>query len=377
MWLGAPLAMRRSVLARVVVASGTLILALAAGEVTLRYLHPEATREAILARMERERNSWHRPDAMFHHVGDGIFKLDFATSNADSRKRIMIVGDSFAMGHGVGKEARFGTLLEKDLGGEFVVDVLAASSYSPIIYRNIVRRAFSSASYSAVAVFVDQTDPADEVIYESDLLDDDEAGRFDVALMVERGAFVNEMYDRMVRHMAGWRGLLRRSAMINLLDPLSLAEMLPEDNKHLRYLQLIGSRSQLIHAFNEEPDMKLTRTMEALTRRHLDEVVRLCLERGVPLILAANPWEHQVSMKPRVVGPYAGPFPRDNRLEQLLERGYGSVPGVAVLPLTQAFREHHDPSSLFMEYPRNEIHWNEAGHVVVEQSLWAELHRQL
>ena len=49
--------MRRSLLAPVALASGTLILALAAGEATLRNLYPEATRAAILARIERERNA--------------------------------------------------------------------------------------------------------------------------------------------------------------------------------------------------------------------------------------------------------------------------------------------------------------------------------
>jgi hypothetical protein len=354
---------------RLAVALGMLLFCLAAGEVVVRLLHPEATKEAILARIERERNTWHRPDAMFHHIGDGIFNLEFAATDADSPRRIMIVGDSFTMGHGVGKEARFGTLLEENLGGGFEVDVLAASSYSPIIYRNIVRRAFASASYSAVAVFVDQTDPADEVIYEKDLLEGNEADLFDVASMADREAVFNEIYDQIVEGFSGRRGLLRRLAAINLLDPPSLAASLPDDSRHHRYLQLASSRSLLAHGFNDAPDEKVTRTMEVLMRRHLDEVVRLCLERGVPLILAANPWEYQVSTAPRVRGSHGGPFPRDNRLEQLLELAYGDVPGVTVLPLTRPFREHHDPSSLFIEHPRNEIHWSVAGHVVVEENL--------
>lgn len=354
---------------RLGVALGMLLLCLAAGEVAVRLLQPQATRGAILARIERDRNTWHRPDARFHHVGDGIFELQFAATDAGSPRRIMIVGDSFTMGHGVGREARFGTLLENNLGGGFEVDVLAASSYSPIIYRNIVRRAFASASYAAVAVFVDQTDPADEVIYEKDLLEGGEGDLFDVASMTDREAVFNEMYDRIVEEFSGWRGVLRRSAAFNLLDPPSLAESLPDESRHHRYLQLASSRSLLVHGFNEAPDEKVTKTMETLMRRHLDQVVRLCLERDVPLILAANPWEHQVSAAPSVIGDHAGPYPRDNRLEGLLESAYGGVPGVAVLPLTRAFREHTDPSSLFIEYPRNEIHWSVAGHVVVEENL--------
>jgi hypothetical protein len=351
-----------------------LLICLAAGELVVRIFHPEATRAAILASIERERNTWHRPDADFHHIGDGIFNLEFPSSEADPPgKRIMIVGDSFAMGHGVGSEARFGAILERNLGGAYEVDVLAASSYSPIIYRNIARRALSSASYAAVAVFVDQTDPVDEVIYEKDLLQAGEGRRFDVAAMVERERVFTEMYDGMVKDFEGWKGLLRRSAVVNLLDPPSLAASLPAESRYHDYLQLASSRSLLINAFNEEPDEKVTRTMEVLMRRHLDEVVRLCLERRVPLILAANPWEHQVTTAPRVPGLHSGPFPRDNRLEGLLELAYGDVPGVTVITLTQAFREHRDPASLFLERPRNEIHWSEAGHVVAERTLRAAL----
>jgi len=97
----------------------------------------------------------------------------------------MLVGDSFTMGFGVGKEKRFGTLLQQHLGEGTKVDVLATSSYSPVIYRNVARKALSLASYRVVGVFVDQTDPTDDLIYQEDLLDND-SKMFDVSRMTER-----------------------------------------------------------------------------------------------------------------------------------------------------------------------------------------------
>jgi hypothetical protein len=69
----------------------------------------------------------------------------------------------------------------------------------------------------------------------------------------------------------------------------------------------------------------------------------------------------------------SGPYPRENRLELVLAERYGADPGVAIVPLTEAFREHPDPSSLFLDRPRNEIHWNREGHAVVERTLGAVL----
>jgi hypothetical protein len=87
----------------------------------------------------------------------------------------MIGGDSFAMDHGVGEEKRFGHLLSEHLGRSVEVDVLATSGYAPVIYRNVARKALSLASYRAVAVFVDQTDPADDLISNEDMVADSQS----------------------------------------------------------------------------------------------------------------------------------------------------------------------------------------------------------
>jgi len=212
------------------------VLAIVAGAIVscehvARWLRPGATRDAILQRIERERYRWKQPDPEFHHVGNGIYELRFPSRENGPRRRVMIVGDSFAMGHGVGEEYRFGSMLQRNLGDATPVDVLAATSYSPIIYRNIVDRALATARYAAVAVFVDQTDPADDTIYRNDLLAEGESRLFDVELMQERDRILEQTYDSIESGLHGWKGLARRSAMVNLaVPPPTILTAFPDGN---------------------------------------------------------------------------------------------------------------------------------------------------
>jgi len=359
--------MRR--LARPALLLGVLALGLVVAEVAARRLHPEATLAAQLARLGRDRNALRTPDAEFHHVGDGIFRLDFPPPGVASLPRILVVGDSFAMGHGVGVDQRFGALLGQRLHGAAEVDVLATTSYSPIIYRNIVRRALAANRYVCVALFVDQTDPSDEVIYRKDLTGP-ASREFDVVAMRERIAVLGAAYDRMEAGFTGWRGLPRRLALVNaLFPPQALLDTLPADSPHRAYVELSLARSRLTRIFEEAPETSLAQTMTAVLLEHLDESVALAQAAGAGVVLAANPWEDQVSPSPRVARGSSGPYPRENRLERLLVERYGKAPGVVVLDLTAAFRAEPEPSQLFLDVPAHEVHWNRAGHELVARTL--------
>lgn len=350
-------------------------------EVSMRLLHPEATRSGTVSRLERERELllWDRPDAEFHHVGDGIFRLKFPSPSEPARTRIMLVGDSFVMGEGasVYETYRFGTLLQQSFGPEVKVDVLATTTYSPIIYRNVVRKALSLAQYTAVAVFVDQTDPVDDLVYERDLLDAS-SHLFDLDSMRQRRALAHQTYRRMIEelsttNLSSWVSP-RRFALVNLLRPVSLPAAFPKDSRHYRYVRLWSEEyASLLSQFTLAPESDATRRMESLLFRNLDEIVALCRERGVPLLLAVNPWEYQVSKKPRNVQRIPGPYPRENRLEQIIRDRYRDRAGVHLIALTPHFRAHPDPSRLFIDRPANEIHWNREGHALVERVLRAFL----
>jgi hypothetical protein len=342
------------------------IIGLLLVEVATRVLFPAALPWRLQARLERERHNPTRPDSMFHHVGDGRFHLNFPPPSDSGLPRIMVVGDSFAMGAGVEKGERFGSLLQAHLGGRVAVDVLATSSYSPVIYRNIVRTALAANHYRAVTIFVDQTDPADDLIYQEELLDADSL-QFNLNLMKERARAVDDAYGALLEQLGGWLNL-RHFVVFNMLKPLSILSAFKPGDPHYRYVYLSAARTRLIQTFAQEPAVAESRQMEALLTMHLDQIVAMCREAQVPLFLAANPWEAQCSQEPKKGVRFLGPFPIENRLERLLNDRYGGLSGVYVVPLTQAFRAHQDPSSLFLK-EATEIHWTAEGHGVAEHTL--------
>lgn len=362
---------------KVYLTMAAVVISLALLEIAMRVLDPEATRSGTVSGLEPELERvrvW-RPDAEFHHVADGIRRLKFPSPSEPARTRIMLVGDSFVMGAGVGEDYRLGTLLQQSFGPEVQIDVLATSSYSPIIYRNIVRKALSLTQYTAVAVFVDQTDPLDDLAYEEDLLDAS-SHLFDLESMRERQALVQQTYQRMIEELSttdllSWVSP-RRFALFNLLRPASLLAACPKDNRHCRYIRLSYERPFFLTQFEVAPESDVTRKMESLLFRNLDEIVAVCREHGVPLLLTANPWEYQVAKKPRMVRTIhevPGPYPRENRLEQIIRDRYRDRAGIQLIALTPAFRADPDPSRLFLDWPANEVHWNREGHALVARVL--------
>ena len=341
-------------------------------ELAVRVLFPDMTRDNIVLRLKNERPTWATPDGEFHHAGEGIHRLKFPDGSGAEINRIMLVGDSFVMGHGVGEEDRFGQLLQRHLGQGAMVDILGTTSYSPVIYRKVVQKALSLASYRAVAVFIDQTDPVDDLIYDEDVIEDGGPRSFDVDRMIDRQKVVDHAYDDLLSRFSGAANI-RRSAAVNLLLPLALEDYVRPQDKYYRYLRLSLQRPAFIARFNADPESDESRKMLSLVTRHLDQIVAQCRERGVPLFLVANPWEFQSSRRPRITLDLPGPFPKDNRLEGILGGKYGNLTGVHVVSMTRYFREQDDPSSLFISMPGHEIHWNASGHQLVETVLRQQL----
>jgi hypothetical protein len=341
-------------------------------EVTISLLFPGAASWHLKIRFVTEKNNLHalRPDALFHHVGDNKYHLDFPPASDSRLPRIMIVGDSFAMAEGVVKGERFGSLLQTNLGNQVSVDVLAASSYSPVVYRNIIRTALTTNSYRAVIVFVDQTDPADDLIYQDDLLSED-SWLFNLDQMTNRAMVLDNAYGRLLEQFSGWVNP-RYSAIYNVLKPISVTDAFSPGDRHYHYVTLAAARTRLVQTFAQEPAAAESRQMEALLTTHLDQILSMCREHKIPLFLAANPWEAMCSSDPNKGVRFRGPFPIQNRLEHLLNDRYAGTNNIYIVPLTQAFRAEKNPSNLFLNFV-TEIHWNKEGHIIVERALRKEL----
>jgi hypothetical protein len=346
-------------------------IVLTAAELLARLAFPDMTYGNLVLRLTNERPKWATPDAEFHHVGDGIYRLEFPSITEPERNRVMIVGDSFPMGHGVGEDKRFGHLLQTYYGDSVKVDVLASTSYSPVIYRRIIEKALSLARYRAIAVYIDQTDPVDELIYKEDVIE--QQGRtFDLERMTERKQAINAAYDDLLSGMSNLMSP-RHVTIYNLLRPPSLLDNLNQGAKFYHYLKLSLGRMDLIREFSINQNSDQSEEMKALMVRHLDQIVSLCGRNQVPLLLLTNPWEFQTSSRPRITLQLPGPFPKENRPELILQSRYSDIPAVHVVPMTRAFREQPNPSSLYLDHPGHEFHWNEAGHALAEQVLRDQL----
>ncbi len=352
--------------------AASLALGLVLAEALVRLMVPDATRASLVERLKNERVNWARPDAEFHHVGDGIHQLAFPKPGAAQAARILVIGDSFAMGERVGKTKRFGTLLQQHLGEGAQVDVLAVTGYSPVIYRNILRKAFELATYHAVVISLDQTDPVDDLIYEEDVVTMDPKVVFDMNRMADRDKALNSAYSSLLEHLSRPVSL-RLSALYNLFRPPSIAGYFDQENPHYTYVARSLERPQLIGQFILDPRSDLTRRMEALLTRHLDHIVSECRGLKVPVFMFANPWEFETAPYLRITLGLPGPFPKENRLEGVLLERYGSMPDVHVIRMTEYMRAQPNPSQLYVDNPGHEFHWNAKGHAVAEAILRREL----
>ena len=123
------------------------------------------------------------------------------------------------------------------------------------------------ANYRAVALFVDQSDPADELIYEEDVIENGGSISFDANRIAERQKAVDAAYDGMLKSL---RELpLRTFALYNLLRPLSLADYFGPQSKYYRYVRLSLERPALIREFTVNPESERSRkTVRAYDAAH-------------------------------------------------------------------------------------------------------------
>jgi hypothetical protein len=348
----------------------TFAICLLIGECSVARLLPRYSFESQLARMERAKQivRW-RPHRQFHHVGDGWRKMHLPDSLSPAKTRVMIVGDSFVMGHGVGAEGRFGNLLSKESGDRLAIAVLGMSSHSTIVYRNTVREALKRSDYDVALIFIDQTDPVDDWLYAPDLTDDEADWNFRIGHMRERYDLLTRALTRLDRKFADRSNGLRRFALYNLARPVDLLEMIPPESPHRDYVRRsLKQRGRRIRRLLGEPDSQSSRALIATTLAYTRDIHRELSARGVRILFVANPWpQHVISSAGKMKGSEPD-LPLENCLEIALQTEYAGLEGVDVLPMTRIFRDHENPSRLFFD-GTDEIHWSWIGHRYVALKL--------
>lgn len=256
--------------------------------------------------------------------------------------RVAVLGDSFTWGHGVGDEAIFTRLMERDLPG---VEVLnfglsgAASDQQLLILRDHVL----PAGPDLVLVMVSRNDFAA-------LLESREGSYFKPRFVLQEdgGLRLTGVPVPEVSPIARWHyRLRRRSALLNLvesrLESLPWVEAGPSGDT-----PSAGSRSADAYA---------------LMRAILGAMAAESRERGA---------RFAIGLVPSSAHTYLVPIPPVELRRHEVLRGIASFAGFPVLDLVPAFREAAaDPataSRVRLHYPRDG-HWNEMGHALAALEL--------
>jgi hypothetical protein len=271
----------------------------------------------------------------------------------DQGPRLVVLGDSYVEGLGVPYEETFVGLLASRLApaGIEVLDA-GVAGYSPKLYLLKLRWLLEEAHLRIddVAVFVDTSDPHNEIEYETWAPTHDGGARPGVlGRAVEattRWSFTARVVNAVARR---WRGR--------------------EDDSRLELLKTIDDE---LYDFDEpEVSARWGRRGLDLCDRYMQQLADLCRARGIRLTVAVHPASVHVlagDVRPRWVEHWEG-FARRNQatfvdlfpvfLDPALRAALPPAPP-GITPWLNVVRRY---------YIEGDVHWNGAGHRLVAESL--------
>ena len=289
----------------------------------------------------------------------GLRGPDIQQNRSPDRYRILILGDSFTMGNGVGDEKTFCALLEKSLNTDHKVEVLngGVDSYTPILSYFQLTKDFASLKPDLVVLNLDISDLIQEAAYrkKANYGPDGEivgiAGRNKEAELSFRTRF---------RAWVDQHLYVTRMAFFFL----EKGEKLPD----LTVNNVVISPNFVILRHTLEGD-KVDRTGQ--WQNIFDSVTKIkqyCDRNGIQFLLTIYPWGHQVNDKEWNPGRFRF-ITKDSRIS---DKSIGTIQqfseanGIPLLNVFPAFRSYTGSSPLYYSI---DMHWTEAGHKLMAREL--------
>ncbi len=285
----------------------------------------------------------------------GAFKIDVE----DGHERMLILGDSFIEGQGVGFEQSVAGLLQSFYAPDGVEVLNAAvSSYSPRLYLLKARWLVEQAGlrFDRLVVFVDISDIANEIAYqyfEPGAFGRGELARFRIAKWLRKRSATVYSVDRV--STGGVHNPLLNPVFRSSLEPMSEQEL------------------EVVHSFFDYEYVAAwvrdDAALEAwgrhgleLAEDHMSQLVQLCDDLDARMSLVVFPWPNQL-------------FWGDRDSRQLRYwRDFAARKGIGFVDLYPAFFSAGPPDrvhkSLFIHH---DVHWNEHGNRLVASHLLAHL----
>jgi hypothetical protein len=275
-------------------------------------------------------------------------------SKESGNKRIIFIGDSFTEGISLPYEKTFVGIIDKVLKTRNT-EVLNAGvmSYSPKLYYFKIKHIIEveKIKFNQLAVFIDMSDIHDEIIYKEFIPGSDMA---------------ENKLEHYVKEYS-----IRHSVIFNLVSRL-INRVIPYkyDNSELaaikfqmQYETLDNYLYNLSGWYADENYQKWGRDGFKLASYYMSELISLCKNNGIEVIIAVYPWPRQVDER----------NPENNHV--LLWKEFADKNRIKFINLYPIFMSSTPEKVIDQYYLRNDFHFNEAGNSLIASEFirWYEL----
>jgi len=324
-------------------------------------------------------NAFRCPDAWFHHGmlpnrdalnkwGERVYEVhtnnlgfkDGETrqvSRDTDKKRIMILGDSFAEGIGMEWQESFAGILYDTLGHRGI-EVLNAAvvSYSPRLFylktKYLVE--VSGLSFDELVVFIDSSDPLNEITYK-DFQPYDKK-------VVKRAR--TGMHRFLYRHSFLWQSITRQ---VNNLGRNPVTDRWSPFMGNAQQDETVTAGNDFIKAMaewstNRSYYERWGQEGLKLASENMSRLAGLCAAHHIRLSVAVYPWPYLVLRRDldNLQVKYWGEFCAGHR--------------IGFINLFPAFINNSDPGEVVRRmYIPGDVHWNKEGHRHVADTLYTLL----
>lgn len=319
------------------------------------------------------------PYLMYNRFGD--FKVEMKTDNMGFRGRdikekepgtyrIVMLGDSFTMGEGIGDDQTFPLLVERYLnemkGRKYEVINLGVESYSPVLEYLELKEYIGMLKPDMVILNFDMSDVVPEYVYRK-IASYDKTG--DVIAVNGFPEYNRRKEDprEVIMNWIYMHLFITGHAVENLRKHFGANE--PEDINEMTVRTAVESQNGrlLIHTL-DMPQLKEAAEMYSMDEDSIERAKELCDRYGCKFILSVYPWGHQVSDKEWVPGRY-GYVPKgvgisDRTVEELGK--FSKAQRITFFNAFPYFREYKGGEYLYYSH---DMHWTPAGQELMAKYL--------
>jgi len=275
-----------------------------------------------------------------------------------NKKRILFIGDSFTEGLGLPFEKTFVGIVSDRLRPNNI-EVLNAGvmSYSPKLYHYKLKYLLDTAKVqmNTVVVMIDMSDMQDEIAYKEYAPGTQNLFR-SLEQIIKRYAVRNSVIGNMV-----FRAAYTLSERYDKHAAIPGGKATGTQKDYASLEEYTYERSAWYSARNYDA---WGREGSELAKYHLSELVKLCKTHGAEVVLAVYPWPRQIDENDA-----------ENR-HVLYWREFARAHNVGFINLFALFMPSDPDTVIEQYYIHDDIHFNEAGHMLVAQSLlkWYSTH---